>query len=230
MPPTPAPDELLKRVPLFSALTDEDRGVLARRLQRRAFRAGVAIFHKEQTGDALYVVETGRVRLYVPTEGGEEFTVDLAGPGDVFGEMALLDGLPRSASAETLEKTTMLVLSRDDFLRQMESTPSLAVAIVAMVSRRLRNTLEYAESLAFHDLHARVARALFGLAQRYGAKVTKGVEIELELTQSDLARMVAATRERVNRTLASFRDQGLLEVRGRKIVLLNPEKLRERIY
>lgn len=230
MPPTSTPEDLLKKVPLFSSLSDEDRTALAKHLQRRAFRAGVAIFHKDQAGDALYVVETGRVRLFVPTEGGEEFTVDLAGPGDVFGEMALLDGLPRSASAETLEKTTTLVLSRHDFLRQLEATPTLAIAILDLVSRRLRNTLEYAESLAFHDLHARVARALLGLAQRYGAKVTKGVEIEIEMTQSDLARMVAATRERVNRALAAFRDQGLLEIRGKKIVVLHPDKLRERIY
>lgn len=223
------PKDLLKRVALFSNLGDHSLADLAHQLRRRAFRKGTIIFHKDQAGDALYVIESGRIRIFLPTAGGEELTVDIAGPGDVFGELALLDGRPRSASAETLEDTVTFTLSRDEFQRYLVAAPQLAAALVELLSSRLRQLTEYAESLAFLDVHARVARTLLEMADRYGVK-KDGVEIDFDLTQTDLATMVGATRERVNRALAAFRTQGLLELHGKKIVLLDPDRLRQRIY
>jgi len=221
--------DLLRRVSLFAALDASALTGLAGHLRRRTFRHGTMLFHKDQAGDSLYVIETGRVRLFVPAEGGEEMTVDIAGPGEVFGELALLDGQPRSASAEAVEDTVAHTLDRETFQQALASVPGLAPALLELLSARLRHVTAYAESLAFLDVHGRVARALLELAARYGVEAD-GIEIDLELTQADLASMVGATRERVNRALAVFRSQGLLELRGRKIVLRDPERLKQRVY
>lgn len=221
--------DLLKKVNLFNQLADADLATLTGHLRQRRFRKGTILFHKDQPGDTLYVVESGHVRIFLPTTGGEELTVEVAGPGDVFGELALLDGRPRSASAETLEDTTVQVLSREEFQRYLAARPRFAASLIELLSTRLRQITEYAESLAFLDIHGRVARALLQLADRYGVD-NNGLEIDFDMTQAELASMVGATRERVNRALASFRAQGLIELRGKKIALLDTARLKQRIY
>lgn len=224
------PVALLKRVLLFAQLSDEMLVGLAPHVHRRAFRRGTMIFHKDQAGDALYIVESGRVRIFRPEEGGKELDIDQKGPGDVFGEMALLDGLPRSASVDTLEDTVTYTLSREEFQRALAASPPLATAVLAMLSRTLRHLMDYTETLVFLDVPARVARVLLDMAKRYGVKEDGSVLINVNLTQAELARMVGATRERVNRALASFRAQKLVELRGKKIAILDPKRLAERIY
>jgi len=221
--------DMLKKVSLFSQVGDDTLAGLAAQLRRKTFRKGTIVFHKDQAGDALYVIESGRIRIFLPTQGGEELTVEVAGPGDVFGELALLDGRPRSASAETLEDTVTFTISREEFQKYLSQTPPLAGALVELLSSRLRHVTEYAESLAFLDVHARLARTLLEMAERYGVQ-REGIEIDFDITQADLATMVGATRERVNRALAAFRSQGLVELRGKKIVLLDAARLRQRIY
>ncbi len=220
--------EVLKRVPLFTHLKDPELAGLSKHLRRRAFHRGTMIFHKDQGGDALYIVESGRVRIFLPSEGGEELTVHVAGAGDVFGELALLDGRPRSASAEALEDAVTYTISREEFQRYLATAPQLAAALIELLSTRLRDLTEYAESLAFLDLEGRLAKALLQMSERYGVR-GDGIEIDIDLTQAELATMVGATRERVNRALAAFRAQHLVELRGKKIVLLEPERLRQRI-
>ena len=133
------PRALLRRVALFSRLSDEMLVGLAAHLHRR----DTIVFHKDQAGDALYVVESGRIRIFLPAEGGEELTIDVIGPGDVFGEMALLDGQPRSASAITLEDSTLYTLGREEFQRQLAASPTLAGALLEYISRRVRHVMEY---------------------------------------------------------------------------------------
>ncbi|MGQ0548143.1 MAG: Crp/Fnr family transcriptional regulator [Armatimonadota bacterium] len=224
------PLALLRRVPLFKDVSDDVLIGLAPQLRRRAYRKGTMIFHKDQAGDALYIIESGRVRIFLPAEGGDELTIDLLASGDVFGDMALLDDRPRSASADALEDTVTYTLGRDEFQRYLAETPRLASALLQLLSVRQRDLIEYTETLAFLDVHARIAKVLLDLANRYGTKIAEGIEIDIDLTQADLARMVGATRERVNRALASFRAQGVLELRGKKIVILDAERLRKRIY
>ncbi len=221
--------DLLKRVPLFTHLPEPELTGLSKHLRRRPFHHGTMIFHKDQAGDALYIVDSGRVRIFLPAVGGEELTVDIVNAGEVFGELALLDGHARSASAEALEDTVTYTLSREEFQRYLSTAPQVAAALIELLSNRLRQLTEYAESLVFLDLEARLAKALLQMAEQYGVR-TDGIEIDLDLTQTELASMVGATRERVNRALAAFRTQRLVELRGKKIVLLDTERLRQRVY
>ncbi|MGD9002482.1 MAG: Crp/Fnr family transcriptional regulator [Anaerolineae bacterium] len=220
--------ELLKNVSFFAGLSERELDSLANCLARRTFARGVIIFHEGSPGRTLYIIESGKVRIFVLSESGREITVNIYGPGDVFGELALLDGLPRSAGAMVLEKTTVLTLHRDDFLWHLREYPEMARSIIEVLSARLRYTTVHAESLAFLDVYGRVAEKVLELAERYGVERGEAIEIDLALTQAELASWVAATREHVNKVLGTFRDQGLIEIDGQTITLLDRERLRRR--
>jgi len=218
----------LRNVPFFASLSGQELEALADSLEKRTFGKGMIIFHKGSPGQTLYIIESGKVRIFIISESGQEISVNIYGPGDAFGELALLDGLPRSAGAVAMEQTVTFTLHRDDFLRHLEAHPRMARSIIEVLSTRLRYTTTYAESLAFLDVYGRVAAKLLELAERYGVQ-KEGIEIELRLTQAELATWVGTTRESVNKVLGTFREQGLIEVKGRKITILDRERLRKGI-
>ena len=219
---------MLRNVPLFASLSDQALEELARSLGRRTFAKDMIIFHKGSSGQTMYIVESGKVRIFTLSEWGQEVTLNVYGSGDVFGEFSLLDGLPRSAGAVALEKTVTLTLHRDRFFEHLEASPSMARSIIEVLTARLRFTTEHAESLAFLDVYGRVAMRLLDLAGRYGTE-KDGIELDLRLTQSELASWVAASRESVNKVLSAFRDQGLIAIEGQAITILNLEGLEQRI-
>jgi CRP/FNR family cyclic AMP-dependent transcriptional regulator len=219
---------MLRNVALFASLSDQALEDLASSLGRRSFAKGMVIFHKGSAGQTMYIIESGKVRIFTLSESGQEITLNIYGPGDVFGEFSLLDGLPRSAGAVTMERTVTLTLHRDNFLRHLEASPSMARSIIGVLTARLRFTTEQAESLAFLDVCGRVAMRLLELAGRY--RVEKdSIELDLRLTQSELATWVAASRESVNKALGTLRDQGLIAVEGHTITILDVEGLERRI-
>ena len=216
--------DILRNVALFARLSDPELEVLAGSLGKRTFAKGMIIFHKGGTGQTLYIIESGKVRIFILSESGQEITVNIYGPGDVFGEFSLLDGLPRSAGAMAQEKTVALTLHRADFLRNLDACPRMARSIMEVLTTRLRYTTLHAESLSFLDVYGRVAAKLLELADRYGVQ-KEGIEIDLRLTQTELATWVTASRERVNRVLGKFRDQGLIEIEGQQITILDRQGL-----
>ncbi len=154
------------------------------------------------------------MRIFLLSDTGQEITLNFHGPGDCFGELALLDGLPRSAGAITMEQTVVHSLHRDDFLRHLHAHPRIAESILEVLSKRLRQLTDYAESLAFLDVYDRVASKLLDLALRYGVQ-DGGIRIDLSLTQGELATWVVASRERVNKALGLLRDRGLINLDGK---------------
>ena len=221
---------IVRNVPFFAGLSDQELEVLAESLGKRTFGKGMIIFHKGSPGQTLYIIESGKVRIFILSESGQEISVNIYGPGDVFGELALLDGLPRSAGAVVLEKTVTFTLHRDDFLRHLETYPRMAKSIMEVLSTRVRYDTAYAESLVFLDVCGRVAAKLLELADRYGVQKEGAEEIELRLTQAELASWVGATRESVNKVLGTFRDHGLIEVKGQRITILDRRGLERRIF
>ncbi|MGH2524371.1 MAG: Crp/Fnr family transcriptional regulator, partial [Anaerolineales bacterium] len=183
-----------------------------------------------QQGDAgqvLYLIETGLVRIFVQGEDGQETGVNICGPGDVFGELAVIDEYPRSASAVAMQDTLMLLLSRDRFREHLRRSPQLALNFMRTLSVRVRYSTQQMGSLALLDVPTRLARKLLELGQQHGTVEAEGVRIRLTLTQSDLASIIGATRESINKALGNFRKQGLILVQHGSITILDPEALRD---
>jgi CRP-like cAMP-binding protein len=220
--------DLLQRVPFLATLSSEDREELAASVLRRRYARGDIIFQREDPGKALFIVDRGSVRIYVPGSQGGDLTLAVLGPGDFFGHLALLDDRPRSASAAALAATSALTLERADFLRLLASRPEAALAVLSEVARRLRDTNEMASDLAFLDVGGRLAKKLLDLAAVNGVQRRDGILVDLSLTQEELANMIGVTRESVNRNLSLFRRLGMVASEGRRIVLLDPAALRRR--
>lgn len=225
---------VLQQTPVFADLPAADLEYLADRMGQRTFGRGMIIFHKGSIGQSLYLIGSGRVRIFLLSETGREISLEVLTPGDYFGELALLDNLPRSAGALAMERTVTYALHRDDFRRLLDAHPRLALPMLTLMSKRLRAMIDYAEHLAFADVQGRVAAKLLDLAERFGetaegARVGGDVRINLILpmTQGELATWVASSRESVNKVLGVFRDQGLIWLDGQRIVIVNQNGLRK---
>ena len=214
---------ILRKSSLFAGLSDAELAEVAACLVTRSFGKGVFIFHKDSPGQTLYIIESGRVRIFILSESGQEISLNVYGAGEVIGELGFLDGQPRSASAVALEPTVACALRREDFFQHLEDHPRLAVRLLEVMAARLRYTTAYAESLAFLDVNGRVAVRLLELGDRFGIQSARGggLELDLGLTQAELASWVASSRETVNKVLSTFRDQGLIELIGQRITILD---------
>jgi CRP-like cAMP-binding protein len=216
--------QLLSRVPLFSALDPADIAGLSARLRQRRFAPRQPIFLQGDPGGSLCIVESGRVKLALTSAEGREVILDLIGPGEAFGELALLDGLPRSADAIAVEASMLRFLDRDDFVHYVEAHPGLALRLMLVLSQRLRRDAELIQDAVFLDVPARVARTILRLATD-----TNGVLLTPRLTQADLAGMAGTTRETLNKWLGIYEAQGLIRQQKGRIAVLQAEALHRRI-
>jgi CRP/FNR family cyclic AMP-dependent transcriptional regulator len=209
--------ELLAGVPLFSQVPEEHLQGLAGFLRRRRFADGETIFSEGDAGEAMYIVEAGRVKIGLTSPEGREVILALLGPRDFFGELSLLDGRPRSANAVARTACELLVLTRQDFLQCVAAQPQLALNSLSAISGRLRRTDQIIADAAFLDVRARLARLLIHLAgDDARTPAAGGVVLGPGMTQSDLADMLGATRESVNKWLRHFEQHGILHLgRGR---------------
>jgi CRP/FNR family cyclic AMP-dependent transcriptional regulator len=217
-----------EHVPLFSGLDQESLRELTEAARRRLFHAGEIVFHRDDTGQVLYVIRAGKVKIFVTGPEGQDMVLAILGPGDYFGELALLDGLPRSASAVAIEVADTLALQRTDFIRAVERHPRIAIQVMNVLSRRLRQTDAMIEDLLFLDVHGRVAKKLLELAELHGVRTPEGLRIELRLTQGELAAMVGASRESVNKVIGYFTDKRFISTDKYKITVMRLAELRRR--
>ena len=219
---------LLRRVPAFRQLTDEQISLLAKRVGTQRFERGEVIFHQGDSGHILYIIAQGQVRIFQVSQAGLELAVAIFSDGDFFGELALLDGQPRGASAAAMEQTTVLTLHRTAFQHTLSTSPPIAAAILEVMAARLRESNIRAKQLASVPATQRVKQELVDLAtrqaQRYGSGIIP-LHIELDLTQDDLASLSSTTRETVNRVLSELRNFGLIKVERGRIRILNLPKL-----
>ncbi len=217
----------LRQVPLLDNLTDRELRALSADLVSHCFQRNEIIVRQGDADHTLYLILSGRVRIYMLGEDGHEISFTIMGPGDVFGEMSLIDDLPRSAYAVALEETRVLILSQMACLKHLEQCPQLALNFMRALSDKLRRTSYQAGSLAFLDVYRRVARKLLELAEEHSRPDPEGIRIEAMLTQEELASMVGATRESTNKALGAFRRQGLIALRKGHIIVKNRRALRE---
>ncbi|HYT34046.1 MAG TPA: Crp/Fnr family transcriptional regulator [Ktedonobacteraceae bacterium] len=220
----------IKQVPLFAGLADEDIRELMAVAKRRTFRSGEVIFHREDPGLVLYVIKEGKVKISLISPEGQEISLVVFGKGECFGEFAILDGLTRSADAVAMEKVECYTLQRSDFHRAIMKNPKIAIQVMEVLSKRLRSTDQMVEDLIFLDVYGRVAKKLLELAEAHGAKVENGTRIDVRLTQQELASMVGASRESVNKVMGYFTEKNFISTDKHKITLHRMSELKRRIY
>ncbi|HPQ43431.1 MAG TPA: Crp/Fnr family transcriptional regulator [Syntrophales bacterium] len=225
-------ENFLRKVHLFQSLSHHDSERLAASLKRRFLKKGEALFRKGDEGTTLYIVKSGSVKVVLPSEMGDEVAPAILSEGDFFGEMSLLDGLPRSADAVALESSELLALNQKDFLVFLKDNEKAIQSILSYLSMRLRKTDDLLEDAHFLNISTRLARRLVELSQKYGNQKEEGgpIQIDLRLTQNDLASIVGATRESINKELRILRERGLVSTEGNIITILNMERLAIRAH
>ncbi len=219
---------LLGSTDLFKNLDPPVLNQLARSVTFRNYRRGHLIFAQGEPGDSLFVISEGLVKVFVTSEEGEDMVLVTLRPPETFGELALIDGGLRSASAEAIEPTTTLTLSRGPLIELLQGHPNLAQALLSSLGGLVRRLTEQAADLVFLDLHGRVAKLLLSLAEERGRHEGKEVLLDLQLTQGDLAAMVGGSRQSVNHILHAFQRRGYLEIEGRRIALKDLSALAKR--
>jgi CRP/FNR family transcriptional regulator/CRP/FNR family cyclic AMP-dependent transcriptional regulator len=220
---------LLRQVPLFASVQPDWLNELANRLTPRNYKRGETIFHKDDPGASLYIISSGQVKIATTSPEGEEVILAILTEGGFFGELSLLDGRTRSASATAMEATQTLTLHRADLLEAIGKRPEMASDLLAALSDRLRRTDLLLEDAIFLDLPARLAKRLLELGEEHGIRTEQGLEIELRLTQQDLANFVGASRVAVNKLLGVFQDKGLIKLDKHKLIILSGDDLRRQV-
>jgi CRP-like cAMP-binding protein len=202
----------LRRCALFAHVDDAGLRVLAGLMRPRRFRRNEVIFHQQDVGDSLHIVVDGGVKIVLPSAEGEEAIIASLKPGDFFGELALLDGSPRSTTATALEPTETLALPRDQFLRLLPEDPRLVTALLKALAGELRRLTGHVEELHFLDLAGRLTMRLVRLVRDIDPTAHGRVELDWPFTQSDLAAMIGGTRQSVNKLLSGLVEDGLLQI------------------
>lgn len=202
----------LAEITLFKGLPPERLKRLAEVLRQKVVPAGTNMITAEQPGEVVYVVLEGTVKILIEQVDGREVILAFLGAGDTVGEMSLVDSSGRSANVMTMERCTLLWMDRSTFQDLLRHVPEFSQNLVKLLAGRLRMANEQIQSLSSLDVAGRLARQILAFAERYGRPVSGGTQIPLRLTQSDLAELVGASRERVNQVMVELRNQGLLSV------------------
>ena len=224
-----ANSELLRRVPLFSELSEEELSGIADVAIPRSYPKGVRVFHEGDRSDACYIVRNGDLRVTREHPDGRAIALATLGPGDIFGELAMLDGEARSASVESLSECDLLALPAGDVRRLLASTPETTVKLVVALVRRLREANERIARQSFQTVPSRVAGVLSQLiAEEAPLEVREGVTIQM--TQADLAQLAGTSRESVSRFLATLERAGVVRVGRGRVTVLEPRRLRAYIF
>ncbi len=218
--------DALRRCALFTRVDDQILGVCAATLRVRRFKKNETIFHQGDPGDSLYIVESGAVKIVLPSPEGEDGAIIATlGRGDFFGELALLDGSPHSATAVAAEPTNALVLQREPFEQLIDTEPLLRKALFAGLVGELRRLTGHVEELHFLDLPGRLASRIVRSARDADPERTTDVRLDWPYTQSDLASMIGGTRQTVNRLLADMVAQGLIVVERDSLLIPDLDRL-----
>ena len=219
---------VVRSAPLFADLNDQSYLALRKRMDTLAFRRGEEIFREGAPGDRLYVIAEGKVKLGHTAPDGREHLLAILGPGEILGEISLYDPGKRTATATALATTELIELQHADLLQVIDERPELSQHLLRSLAQRLRRTNDKLADLIFSDVPGRVAKALLDLGRQFGEQTDSGLRVTHDLTQEELAQLVGATRETVNKALAEFSSRGWLQLQGRTVILLDVEKLTRR--
>jgi CRP/FNR family cyclic AMP-dependent transcriptional regulator len=207
---------LLKRVPMFKGLDDTDLQAIADHTTTHTYPRNTILMHEGEPPDAMYVVMEGRVKIYVSDTDGKELVLDSLSPGEFFGELALIDGSPRSATVVTTTETTISKILKTEFDHCLEASPKIAINLLKSLSKRIRILNDNVKDLALLDVYGRVASTILRLAHE-----RRGIMITDPITQQELANMVGASREMVSRVIKTLKSEGYISISSKQITILS---------
>jgi CRP-like cAMP-binding protein len=221
-------DEILRRAGLFQGVDTESVEALASEFEIVEAPRGTILFNEGEPGESLFVVLSGKVKLGRRSADGRENLVAIMGPSDQFGELSLFDPGPRTVTATVVTDGRIAKLPKAALHKWVQDRPQIALQLLRVVARRLRRTNTMLADLIFVDVPGRVAKQLLQLAQRFGSVDGGQLRVTHDLTQEELAQLVGASRETVNKALADFASRGWLRLEGKSVVILDRERLARR--
>ncbi|MFY8023601.1 MAG: Crp/Fnr family transcriptional regulator [Candidatus Nanopelagicaceae bacterium] len=219
---------VVRKAPIFLGLDTSAADALRASMSLVKLRKGQSLFKEGDDGDNLYVVSNGKVKLGTKSPDGRENLLMILGPGDMFGELSLFDSGPRTATATAVTDSKLLTLGQEKVIPWVKEYPEVSLQLLARLASRLRRTNEVVGDLVFSDVPGRVAKALIDLGVKFGDKRSEGLFVNHDLTQEELAQLVGASRETVNKALADFAQRGWLRLEARSVMILDYERLLKR--
>jgi CRP/FNR family cyclic AMP-dependent transcriptional regulator len=221
-------DAILARTGLFRGLSPRALSAIKRRLPLVDFAGGQTIFHEGDPGDRLYIILTGKVKIGRRTPDGRENLLTVMGPADVFGELAVFDPGPRTSTATTVTKVSAIAMDRQALRAWIAASPAIAEQLLQVLARRLQQTNDHVADLVFTDVPGRVAKQLLVLAHRFGTREPGGLWVVQDLRQEEIAQLIGASREAVNKALADFAARGWIQIGVKHVLICDAERLGRR--
>ncbi len=224
---TPAPNKLwyLKHINLFSDLTPHELQEMDRITRMQEVKKRQPIYLPGDPSNTVFLLKKGRVKISSTAPSGKEVTFDILEPGEIFGELEVLEGSPRETLAETLDDALICAIRREDFDRYLRQHPDMTLKLTKLIGLRLRKIYNRVEDLVFRDVPARLAHLLQKLSKTDGVPDGAGIRLRVKLTHQEMANLIGCSRETVSTTLGQFREQGLIRMDGRSITVVNPNGL-----
>ena len=224
----PHEEEVVRRAPLFTALDEAAAASLRASMDAVKIAKGSILFKEGDDGEHLYIIIDGKLKLGTSSGDGRENLLSILGPGEMFGELSLFDPGPRTSTATAVTDAKLLSLSHEKVIPWLRQNPEVSLQLLTRLSQRLRRTNEAVGDLVFSDVPGRVAKALIDLGDRFGKTTPEGLLVNHDLTQEELAQLVGASRETVNKALADFAGRGWLKLDGRSVLIADVDRLSKR--
>ncbi len=221
-------DLIIRQAPLFSALDDQASHSLRESMVALKLYKGQTLFKEGEEGDRLFVVVQGKIKLGTSSSDGRENLLSILGPGEMFGELSLFDPEPRTSTATAVTDARLVSLAHDAVIGLITSNPQTSLELLRRLAQRLRKSNEVLADLVFADVPGRVAKAIIDLGERFGIQKDDGLHVNHDLTQEELAQLVGASRETVNKALADFAARGWVKLEPRAVLVTDVERLTKR--
>lgn len=219
----------LKKIRLFKEMTSEEMGELDRITRMESVKKKTPIFFPGDPSQQVYLLKEGRVKISRVSEEGREVTIALLEPGEIFGELNVLDDSPRDTMAEALDDSQVCVVNKELFLSMVQKKPEFSFRLTKLIGLRLKRIESRVEDLVFRDVPARLANLLLELSKDYGKATEYGIQLQIKITHQEIANLIGSIRETVSAVLGDFKREGSIAFEGRIIVLLKPETLKKRL-
>ena len=221
-------DEILSRAGIFQGVEPNAASALTSQLQPADFPRGHTVFAQGEPGDRLYIIISGKVKIGRRSPDGRDHLLTIMGPSDMFGELSIFDPGPRTSSATAVTEVRAYTMDRPALREWIGKRPEIAEQLLRVLARRLRRTNNMLADLIFTDVPGRVAKSLLQLARQFGSQESGLLRVTHDLTQEEIAQLVGASRETVNKALADFAHRGWLRLEGKSVLILEPERLARR--